>query len=354
MRVVLALLAVTAGAACTDAGDPAADDTATSELQLPRCANTAADELRDVHGANFNTLTVDPAILPLSRVGSVIADDQIHMLRLAADDGLRVLDKHIPAFMIFDANGNPQQILAGGFYQCATQADCQGYLDDVVPNYVLGGVPFLQRPEFHGSFVGHSYEDVGAAQFADIGDDYAIRIQRWQIPVDVDPVPLMRATWLVATRDEACRRGLSQAHVLYSAREHVIAEVTIANKVTPAAGDPTPYFVATLNALAAQSPLEPILDHLPGVVRLPPGVTDTYLVLTYWPGATQPGSWPNSPSVTPGGPLPEPFCGDGTCNTTTTDVETAASCPIDCAPTCGDGACDGGETAVTCAIDCAP
>lgn len=334
-------------AACAD---PATESAAVDDIARDRCADSARYELHGVGGANFNTLSVDPAILPLWQVGSVLADDQVHMLRMASDKGLTVLNKHVPALMVFDAQGNPASILAGGFYQCATQADCQGYLDHVVGEYTLDGVPFLARPEFHGSFIGHSYEDLGAAQFADVSSDYAIKITRWHIQGAVDPRPALRALWKAHTRSEACHRDtLTQAHLLYSATEHVVAEVTISKKV-----DGDPYFVSTLGALAAQPPLEPIFDHLPGFQRLAPEGTDTYLVITYWPGALVPGRWPNSPSQTPGGPLPEPFCGDGTCNTTVTNVETAASCPTDCAATCGNGTCDAGETAVACAIDCRP
>ncbi|HVV87470.1 MAG TPA: hypothetical protein VHE35_30720 [Kofleriaceae bacterium] len=349
----LALLLLLAG--CADAGDPTDDPTlSTSEadLSLSRCALSARYELRDIGGANFNTLTVDPSILPLSKVGAVLADDQIHMLRMADSLGLRVRNKHVPAFLLTDAGGNPTSILAGGFYQCATREDCQGYLDEVIPHYALGGVPFLDRPEFHHSFAGHAYDDVGGAQFLDVDDGYAIRIQRWR--VTFDPRLLLRLAWLGHARQDACERGLAQAHLLYSPTEHVVAEVTIGPKVTPPPGDPTPYFAATYGALASQPPLVPALDSLPGVTRLPPELTDTYLVLTYWPGAEEPGLWPNSPSTTAGGPLPEPFCGDGACNTTATRAESAATCPADCAPTCGDGACDGGETDATCAIDCPP
>jgi hypothetical protein len=277
------------------------------------------------------------------------------MLRMAKDAGLAVLNKHVPAFMLFDAHGAPASILAGGFYQCATQADCQHYLTDVIPNYVIDGVAFPDRPEFHGSFVGHSYEDLGAAQFADVSADFAIRITRWHVSSSIDPRPLLRALWATHTRDEACSRGtLAQAHLLYSAAEHVIAEVTIGEQVDPPPGDPTPYFVDTLGALASQAPLDPVFDQLPGLTRIPPDVTDTYLVLTYWPGVTEPGRWPNSPSTAPGGPLPEPFCGDGSCNQTVTDGETHASCPADCVATCGNGVCDADESSTTCAIDCPP
>ena len=327
--------------------------TTTDDIQLPRCALTERYELRGVGGANFNTLSVDPAILPLSQVGAVLAVDQIHMLRMAGDDGLAVLNKHVPAFMVFDAQGNPQSIEAGGFYQCATHADCQGYLDDVVAKYTLDGVPFLDRPEFHHSFSGHAYEDLGGAQFTEVTADYAIKIIRWHVGASIDPRPLLRVLWETYTRDQACKRGLAQAHLLYSPTEHVVAEVTIGERVDPAPGDPTPYFVETLGALAGQPPLDPF-DQIPWLTRIPPPVTDTYLVLTYWPGATDPSLWPNSPSTTPGGPLPEPFCGDGACNITATDVETAASCPADCAPTCGNGTCDPGEDGMTCAIDCPP
>ncbi len=77
----------------------------------------------------------------------------------------------------------------------------------------------------HHSFSGHAYDDLGAARFADVDRDYAIRIQRWQ--VSFDPRLLLRLAWVGHARDEACARGLSQAHILYSPTEHVIAEVTI-------------------------------------------------------------------------------------------------------------------------------
>lgn len=325
--------------------------------RAPACADTARYELRGVGGEQFNTLSVDTSILPLSAVGKVLANDQIHMLRAAADDGLAVLDKHVPAYVIMDATGNVTSVESGGFYQCATYADCVGYLTEVIPNYVLDGVAFTARPEFHDSFSGHAYEVVGAAQFQDIPADYAIKITKWKLnaPAAFDPRPLLEALWLGNARHDACARGtLAQAHLAWSPTEQVVAEITIGDVVHPAAGDPTPYFVETLAALAAQPVLDPIFDQLPIFERIAPPVTDTYLVLTYWPGAFDPSRWPNSASTTPGGPLPEPFCGDGSCNQTVTDHETHASCPADCLASCGNGVCDVGETPDTCAIDCLP
>jgi hypothetical protein len=285
----------------------------------------------------------------------VLANDQIHMLRMAANDGLTMRNKHVPAFPIFDQAGNVVRIEAGGFYQCATLTDCQRYLTDVVAQYTLDGVRFPDRPEFHGSFLGHAYEHLGGAQFADVSADYAIKITRWQVrsPSQWDPRSFVLERWRNQMRDEACRRGLAQAHVLWSEAEQVVAEVTIGTRVDPAPGDQTPYFVETLGALAGQPVLDPLFDKVP-LVRVAPPVTDTYLVITYWPSALAPSRWPNSPSAIAGGPMPEPYCGDGSCNTTVTHSEDALSCPVDCAPTCGNGVCDPGETADSCAVDCGP
>jgi hypothetical protein len=157
------------------------------------------------------------------------------------------------------------------------------------------------------------------------------------------------------SREEACRRGtLAQAHLLWSEKEQIVAEVTIGTKIDPRPGEPTPYFVSTLGALRSQEVLDTQLDG-GALERLPPeDATDTYLVLTYWPGAFAPSRWPNSAATTTAGPMPEPFCGDGSCNTTAAHAEDASSCPADCAPGCGDGTCAGKETATTCAVDCRP
>jgi hypothetical protein len=291
----------------------------------------------------------------MADVGKVLANDQVHMLRMAGDAGLTIQNKHVPAFVIFDGQGNVTTVHSGGFYQCATLADCSSYLTNVVAQYRLDGTLFTDRSEFHGSFQGHAYEVIGAAKFAEVSDDYAIKITRWHVRQPVgDPRKLLRDLWTRDTRDEACRRGLAQAHLLWSEAEQVVAEVSIGPKVTPAAGDPTPYFVATLGALAGQDVLDPVFDSLPQLERIPPAVTDTYLVLTYWPGAFAPSRWPNSASTSPGGPLPEPYCGDGSCNTTVSHVESSAVCPADCVATCGNNTCDAGESADTCAVDCRP
>jgi hypothetical protein len=257
--------------------------------------------------------------------------------------------------MIFDDQGKPSQILSGGFYQCASLADCQGYLDEVIPNYRLDGVAFPDRPEFHGSFQGHAYEVLGAAQFRPVTDDYALRIIRWQITTsNTDALRTeLTARWH-AMRNDACRRGtLAQAHLLWSEAEQVVAEVLVGVKEDAPAGSPEPYFQATLADLASAPALGPSMAGLP-LELIPPQVTDTYLAITYWPSAFAPSLWLNSPSTTPGGPLPEPFCGDGSCNTTAAHVENAETCPADCLPTCGNGVCDPGESASTCAVDCLP
>jgi hypothetical protein len=352
------LLAATLMGACQDAAPPPAPPVAATSAALtaPDCADSARHELAGVGGALFNFLTADTAVLPMWQVGSVLANDQVHMLRMAEDADLAVLDKHVPALPVFDATGQVVAVHAGGFYQCATLEDCQGYLTEVVGKYQLDGTPFVGRPEFRGSFEGHAYAVIGAAKFREIAANHAIKIRRWRVrsPAQWRPVELLRQRWTQHIREEACRRGtLAQAHLLWSEEEQVIAEVTIGVKITPPAGDPTPYFLATLGALAEQPGLDPLFDHLP-LERLAPPATDVYLVLTYWPGAFELSRWPNSASQTPGGPLPEPFCGDGSCNTTVSHAEDATTCPVDCAPGCGDGVCAADEEPTTCAVDCPP
>src|SRR5687767_14629674 len=83
------------------------------------CTHAEDYELEGVGGAQFNFLTVDATILPMADVGKTLANDQIHMLRLAEEQGLTVLDKHVPAFVVFDQTGNVVQVHSGGFYQCA-------------------------------------------------------------------------------------------------------------------------------------------------------------------------------------------------------------------------------------------
>ncbi|MDC3962262.1 hypothetical protein KEG38_51060 [Polyangium jinanense] len=339
-------------AGCVGGAEEALVGEARAALGPPSCEDAARYELRDVGGAQFNNITLDPSILPLADVGKVLANDQVHMLRAAAENGLHVLNKHVPAFFIFDDQGNVSQIRAGGFYQCATLLDCQGYISEVVANYRLDGVLFVDRPEFNHSFQGHAYEVLGGAQFRPLTDDYAIKITRWQITTTQTHAlrANLTARWNSRMRETACRRGtLAQALLLWSDAEQVVAEVVIGVK----RNEPPPYFEATLAGLASEPVLDPDMDALP-LVRIPPDVTDTYFVLTYWPGAFEPSLWLNSPSTTPDGPLPEPFCGDGSCNTTAANVENVATCPADCLATCGNGSCDPGESAVTCAVDCLP
>src|SRR5215468_9044193 len=88
-----------------------------TETQAPlgSCDDAAQFELAGVGGAQFNTLAVDTSILPMSQVGRVLANDQIHMLRMADQAGLHVLNKHVPAFVIFGPDGNVVQVHSGGF-----------------------------------------------------------------------------------------------------------------------------------------------------------------------------------------------------------------------------------------------
>jgi len=349
-QLVCGLVVVAAG--CAEQVTPA---TSSVESALTRdCSKSARYEQGDVGGAAVNFGTVDTSILPMWMVGKTLANDQIHMLRMADNAGLNVHNKHIPAFPLFDGMGNVTAILAGGFYQCERYEDCKGYIDQVVPNYRIDGVKFADRPEFHGSFEFHAYQVIGSAKFADIPSDYAIKVTRWSVDAGVNPIPALNQAWKAA-RVEACNRStVTQAHLLWNPTERVVAEVTIGAKVDPPPGDPSPYFFSTIGALAGQPVLNPSFDQTSTMHRIAPPITDTYLVITYWPGAFEPSYWPNSASVTPGGPMPEPFCGDGSCNTTTSHVETAASCPADCPASCGNGTCDGGEGTMSCAVDCPP
>src|SRR5262245_41458547 len=86
------------------------------------CHHAAQYEKSGVEGALFNTLAVDVSLLPMWAVGKTLANDQIHMLRSAEDAGLAVIDKHVPAFVIFNEVGEVVTVHSGGFYTCATLA----------------------------------------------------------------------------------------------------------------------------------------------------------------------------------------------------------------------------------------
>jgi len=345
--------------------------------QTVQCTSSWLYELQGVHGAALNQLRVNLNLLPSSEVGHTLANDQIHMMRMAEGLGLNIESKHVPALL----GGN--YVYSGGIYLfIGDQADAQSYLDNVVSSgYALYDpeageyIQFAQRPEFEGTADLHAMKVLGAARFLPLDQHYAIKVTEWHL-AQVGPVQelLLRLLWHANLRRTACERGLAEALLLYNAQAHRLVEVLYSDKVE----DPPSYFEATLNNLYAQPPLLPLFDSWFSKQGLP----YLRLVLTIWPGTYEPSYWPNSLSATPGGFLPEPECGDGSCNTTATHSEDAVSCPSDCAlgngnfvctsneaptprfgvnacahdclPTCNDGAntCDAGENANNCPADC--
>lgn len=345
--------------------------------QPVQCPQSWRYEIPGVHSAALNQLRVNLNLLPFPEVGHTLANDQIHMMRMAEELGLDIESKHVPALL------NDPYVYSGGIYLFrGGQGAAQSYLDNVVSSgYALydpvagQSIPFVQRPEFEGTADLHAMKVLGAARFLPLEQHHAIKVTTWHLP-QVSPVQelLLRLLWHTTLRRSACEHGLAEALLLYNAQEHRLVEVLYSAKVE---APPLPYFVATLNSLAAQAPLLPLFNtwfsNQGFYLRL---------VLTIWPGTYEPSHWPNSASATAGGPLPEPQCGDGSCNTTATASEDYASCPSDCPsdhgdfvctsdeaptpragvsavahdclPTCNDGAntCDAGENAVNCPADC--
>src|SRR5262245_24128457 len=88
--------------------------------QTMQCARSWRYELPGVHGAALNQLRVNLNLLPFADVGHTLANDQIHMMRMAEELGLSIESKHVPAFL----DGN--YVYSGGIYLfIGDQADAQ-------------------------------------------------------------------------------------------------------------------------------------------------------------------------------------------------------------------------------------
>lgn len=274
-----------------------------------------------------------PADLPLDQVAPVIERDRIYMARQPG-----MLNKHLP-IRSEPVTGAPR---SGGRYLFDSYDHARAYLRFVGEDFVLDGVPFLDRPIFIGPDC-HAWSTIGAHDFADIHDSRAVmRTERWSVP-ETNQRPALNAAW-PRVRDAAAARGLSSVWLLYSKPERLVTLVYYDAHTDSQAPD-----ALDIPALAA-------LEAAPALGEEAAGdgwsktFDMTHFVLSIWfpnPGPSgdngQASLWPNSP------PLPQPTASDGVCEPSRGEnVDTA---PADCTPHCGNGVREPDEDNQRCPSD---
>lgn len=291
----------------------------------------ASDGDIKVGGAFTCDLTVAGSELNDPLFPAIIERDRMYM---AEQPGM--FHKHIP-LRIDAVSGN---LLAGGRYLFDTATNAEKY-KRYVANFTLDGVKFFDRPYFLDHDC-HAWSVIGAHDFADIHSSQVIvRTERWQVPAE-NQRTLLTEKW-PAIRAEAASRGLTSAWLLYNKQEQLVALVYFADRIVPR-NELVPDFVS-LEALEFATPLGHIFYDQTWTKTF----DRTHWVLNIWfpfvlGDHGEPSLWPNSP------PLPEPSCNDGVCEVSR--GESHATCPGDCPPGCGDGACQTGENTQNCPGDC--
>lgn len=291
---------------------------------------TGADAARaiDSRGAFTCDFGLSPAVSP-DEVGPTIERDRMFM---AERPGM--IHKHIP-FSVDPVDGEPK---SGGRYLFDTLEQARGYFRWVREEFVLDGVPFLEREEFVDPEC-RAWATVMAREFAPIRTaHFTTRTERWDVPESVSFWSLRNVMLDLASESEA--RGHAGVWMLFDEDDDVVSVVYFADRLAPV--DVTPD--AGLVTLAAEPPLgDTVAEH--GWERV---FDATQWVLNVWfPYAFadrgEAALWPNSPL------LPEPTTSDGVC--VPSRGETYYTARSDCLPSCGNGRPDAGETTRNCPSD---
>jgi hypothetical protein len=274
--------------------------------------------------------------LPVAQLPPVIERDRMYM---ASRPGM--LGKDIPIGI--DPNSpdpTKPNFLSGGRYLFATPQDAANYKQFVEQQFVLDGIPFLQRPYFSNPDC-HAWITVGAADFAQVpAERVVVRTERFytapgnQLPLLVSKWPQLSAA--------AAARGLTTVYLWYNPLERLVSVVTFDGRVgTP---DPTSPDFASLLALQNAPGLGQTVFGAQGWVVQ---IDRTQWVLTHWfpfvlGDQGKPSYWPQQF-------LPHPYPGDGVCEVS--QGENAQNSGGDCLPTCWNGIADPGETSLNCPGD---
>jgi hypothetical protein len=223
---------------------------------------------------------------PVEQVpGFIEADREI----MAARPGMR--QKHVP--IVVDDAG---RAFCGGRYLFDSWENAEDYRRWVTEEFVVDGIPFPERPLFvEPAFL--AWRVLGAHDFQPVRAHRAVRFERWALGDGVTREQVS-ALWS-RVRDDADRRGLASAWLLFSDERREAGLVTVAGSAsphTPAELDPE---------LLAQLDGPDSVGRVVEQGRIGTRVFDrTGWVWTLWlplAGAGEsPSLWPNSP------PLPAP------------------------------------------------
>lgn len=327
-------IALTQGCTATPATAEDADDDSESATLLEAESALGAGGLPGAKIHARGSFSCDfglPGDLPLDQVPPIIERDRMYM---AERPGM--VTKQLPIGLDL-ANG---QLFSGGRYLFDQARQAEEYAQWVRHDFVLDGTQFLDRPIFLAPDC-HSWNVIGARQFAPIESQVVVRTERWSVP-DHGVRGLLKAAWAGLVHD-AADQGLTAVWLLHNRDEDLVQLVYFADRVAPP--DPMAPDFASLFALQDA----PALGDALACGGWAKTFDRTEWILTVWfPFASgdqgDPSLWPYSP------PFPQPFCGDGVCEASR--GENGAACAADCPVDCGDAVCQAGESTENCPGDC--
>ncbi|HLM67232.1 MAG TPA: hypothetical protein VK358_06880 [Longimicrobium sp.] len=240
--------------------------------------------------------TGDFGIAPGAPVDQVPAFIEADREIMTTRPGMRL--KHVPIFV--DEAG---RAFCGGRYLFDSWENAEAYLRWMTEEFVVDGIPFPERPLFvEPAFL--AWRVIGAHDYQPVEAHRAVRFERWALADGVGPRQLADAWERV--RDDADRRGLASAWLLFSQERREAGLVTVAGSGgSHAPGELDPKLLALLDGPDA---VGRVLEQWKIGVR---AFNRTGWVWTVWlplaEAGDPPALWPNSPPL----PAPVPAAASG-------------------------------------------
>ena len=252
MSVSKSVAALLVGVFVTGCG---ADGSHQAEPEIASSSEALAAEGEVSSKGSFSCDLVLPPEALFANVAPQIDRDRMFM---SERPGMR--QKHLP-MRIDPMTGN---LLSGGRYLFDTEQHAKAYLDWIVDDFALNGVPFLERPIFLSTDC-HAFAVIGAADFGALHSEQVIvRTERFVAP-GKNHEKLLRSRW-PALKAEAQARGLTSVWLLHGKNEDLVQLVYFANRIVP----PNPAVLATSSTIWPSrwtSPVDVATIRAPSVAR---------------------------------------------------------------------------------------
>ncbi len=301
--------------------------------------STVAGQPGDVSARG--AFTCDFALGPEAFTGNLPAVIERDRMYMAARPGM--LLKHIPFSLDETAAAQGGLAFSGGRYLFDTAERARAYADFVVRDFALDGVQFLSRSYFLAPDC-HSWEVVGASQWAGPDHQVLVRTERLSVPAGATTKAVLRERWPLL-QAEAQVRGYSAVWLLHQPEESLVSVVSYADRLTP--DSPLAPDVAGLAALETAAPLGAVFGDQGWTAVLD---RTSWTLPTWFPFSAgdhgRPSFWHHSAF-----PSPEQPVADGLCEPSR--GENGVDHPDQCLPHCGDAVPqpDEGESTATCPSD---